>query len=123
MGVITRVTFGVPSVPSTVERLAAWFARSANTRAAASMGNEEAMEYAPNVIPLRPLNRMGKVEAIVSATRLYCRRKHYPMWVQRQSAELGLMRLRHGASPASAIASAIVRADFAAMHGRDPEAA
>lgn len=123
MNVITRVTHGVPHVPSAVERMAAWFERSAGLRASASLGDDYALETAPNVIPLHPLNRLGKIEAIVLAVRLHCRRRRYDAWIERNATITGVMRLRNGASMATAIGSALVRADFAAKHGRDPEAA
>lgn len=109
--------------PSTVERLAAWFIRSAALRASASLGHDHALEASPNVIPLHPVHKLGKIEAITQAVRLHCRSKGYPRWVDRAAADLGVMRMRHGASLAGAIASAKVRADFVAEHGKEPESA
>lgn len=116
---ITRDT----RVPTLTERLAGYFQRSAILRASASLGDEHALNTAPNVVAIRPAHRLGKIEAITLAVRLHCRAKGYPRWVDITAADTGVLRLRHGASLAGAIASAKVRADFAAQYGTDPEAA
>lgn len=116
---ITRDT----RVPTLTERLAGYFQRSAILRASAELGDEHALSSAPNVVALRPAHRLGKIEAITLAVRLHCRAKGYPRWVDITAADTGVLRLRHGASLAGAIASAKVRADFAAQYGTDPEAA
>jgi hypothetical protein len=71
MNIVTRSTYS----PSAQERLARWFQRSANLRAAASLGCETSMERAPNVIPLRP--RQTTAETLVEAAATYCRPKRY----------------------------------------------
>lgn len=117
MNIVTRSTYS----PSTQERLALWFQRPANIRAAASLGCETSMQRAPNVIPLRP--RQTRVKTITEAAIAWCRPRGYAPWIEREFVAVAMYRLRHGASMASAIASAKVRADFCAAHGRDPEAA
>jgi len=112
-GAVTRAT----EQPHAVERLVAWLRKSAPIRASASLGCEAALESAPNVVPLR---LMSRTQAMVSAVTYYCHRKRYQGWIVADAIALCLMRYRHGASPASAIASAEVRADFAHKHGRGP---
>lgn len=114
MNIVTRSTYS----PSTQERLALWFQRSANLRAAASLGNEDAMERAPNVIPIRP--RQTKTETLVEAAATYCRAKRYARWIEREFVEVALFKVKHGASLAAAIQSAKIRADFCAQHGKGP---
>lgn len=95
-----------------------WFQRSANIRAAASLGCETSMQRAPNVIPLRP--RQTRVETITEAAATYCRPRRYASWIEREFVDVALFKVKHGASMASAIQSAKVRADFCAQHGKNP---
>lgn len=114
MNIVTRSTYS----PSTQERLAAWFQRSANIRAAASLGCETSMQRAPNVIPIRP--RQTRVETLAECAIAYCRPRGYAPWIEREFVDLAMYRIRHGASMASAIQSAKVRADFCHQHGKGP---
>ena len=116
-GAVTRAT----EQPHAVERLVSWLRKAAPIRAKASMGCEDALSLAPNVLPLS--RKQSKSEAMASAVAEYCHRMRYSGWIVSDAISLGLLRMRHGSSVASAIASAKVRADFAHEHGRGPEAA
>lgn len=116
-GAVTRAT----EQPHPVERLVSWLRKAAPIRAKASMGCEDALSLAPNVVPLS--RRQSKSEAMASAVANYCHGRGYAGWIVANAISLGLLRIKCGASPASAIASAKVRADFAHEHGRGPEVA
>lgn len=97
--------------PSPVERMAHWFARSAPLRAAAELGQQHAMDAAPNITPMRKPTRM---EVVVSAVCTYCRNKGYSANIERDAARLAVRRLRDGSSGASSVRSATIRADHLA---------
>ena len=96
---------------SPVERMAQWFQRSAAIRAGAELGQQHAMEAAPNIAPMRKPTRIG---ADVSAVCIYCRNKGYGSHIERDAAQLAVSRLRNGSSGASAARSATIRADHLA---------
>jgi hypothetical protein len=113
-GAVTRDTIQ----PHPVERLVSWLRKAAPIRAKASLGCEDALSLAPNVLPLS--RKQSRSEAMASAVASYCHRQGYAGWIVADAIALGLLRLKHGSSAASAIASAKVRADFAKQHGRGP---
>jgi hypothetical protein len=94
--------------PSTVERLAHWFARSAPLRAAAELGQEHAMTAAPNISPMRKPTR---IEAVIATICVHCRDRGYSRSVERDAADFAVLRLRNGASGSSAVRSGQLRAD------------
>ena len=102
---ITRDT----TQPTTAERMARWFQRSANIRAQAQLGAEHTLTIAPRIVPAA---RPCTVEAIIQAVTLYCESKRYGAAVKRDAANAALLRWRHGASAAEAIRAGKVRADF-----------
>ena len=110
-GIIQRVTNGVPQVPSALDRLASWFERSAITRAAASLGNDDAMQAAPNIVPMQKPTRM---QLVVRAICVYCSNKGYAKSIERDAARFAVRRLRCGCSGASAARAATLRADHLA---------
>ena len=106
--IITRDT----TQPTTAERMARWFERSANIRAAAHLGAEHTLSIAPRILPaVKPCT----VEAIVEQMALYCDAKHYGRSIERDAVNAALLRWRHGCSPAEAIRVGKVRADFVAQ--------
>lgn len=111
MNIVTRVTHGVPQVPTTLERLASYFERAAPIRAAASLGNDEAMAAAPNILPLQPPPRL---KAVVRAICIHCERGNYCDGIVRDAARFAASKLRCGFSGASAVRSATVHADHLA---------
>lgn len=110
-GIIQRVTNGVPQVPTTLDRLASWFERSAITRAAATLGNDDAMQAAPNIVPMQKPSRL---RAVVKSVCLHCRDNGYGRHISKTAARVAVERLRDGLSPASAAFSAKLRADHLA---------
>lgn len=114
-GSVTRNT----EQPHPVERLAAWLRKAAHIRASASMGCEETLEQAPNIIPLS--RHYTKDEAMARSVRDYCNMRGYSRTICKDAIRVGLLRIREGKSVATAIASAKVRADFSDQYG--PEAA
>jgi hypothetical protein len=119
-GSVTRNT----EQPHAVERLAAWLRKVAHIRASASMGCEETLEQAPNIIPLS--RHYTKDEAMARSIRDYCNMRGYSRTICKDAIRVGIMRIKDGKSVATAIASAKVRADFAHQHagnGNGPEAA
>jgi hypothetical protein len=113
-GSVTRDTMQ----PHPVERLVSWLRKAAPIRAKASLGCEDSLALAPNVLPLS--RKQSKSEAMASAVADYCHRMRYSGWIVSDAISLGMLRMRHGSSVASAIASAKARADFASQHGRGP---
>ena len=97
--------------PSTVERLAHWFARSAPLRAAAELGQQHAMDAAPNIATMRRPTRM---QVVVNAICVYCHNKGYSKGIERDAARFAVRRLRRGFSGATAARSATLRADHLA---------
>ena len=106
--IITRDT----TQPTTAERMARWFERSANIRAQAHLGAEHTLSIAPRILPaVKPCT----VEAIVEQMAIYCGAKHYSRGIERDAVNAALLRWRHGSSPAEAIRAGKVRADFVAQ--------
>ena len=116
-GSVTRNT----EQPHPVERLAAWLRKAAHIRASASMGCEETLEQAPNIIPLS--RHYTKGEAMARSVRDYCNMRGYSRTICKDAIRVGIMRIREGKSVATAIASAKVRADFANEYAGGPEVA
>jgi hypothetical protein len=74
-GSVTRNT----EQPHAVERLAAWLRKVAHIRASASMGCEETLEQAPNVVPLSRHYTKGEAMATAIASakvRAYFANEH-----------------------------------------------
>ena len=94
--------------PSTVERLAHWFARSAPLRAAAELGQQHAMDAAPN------MRRPTRIEAVIATICAHCRDHGYSRSIERDAADFAVLRLRNGASGSSAVRSGQLRADHLA---------
>lgn len=110
-GAVTRAT----EQPHAVERLVSWLRKAAPIRASAAMGCEDALELAPNILPMS--RHQSKTETMASAVASYCHQRKYPGRVVSDAIRVGMMRIRDGKSVASAIQSAKARADFAQTFG------
>ena len=93
---------------SPVERMAQWFQRSAAIRAGAELGQQHAMEAAPNIAPMRKPTR---IEAVVASICMHCRDSGYSRAIEQDAATFAVSRLRGGASGSSAAQSGKARAD------------
>lgn len=110
-GAVTRAT----EQPHAVERLVSWLRKAAPIRANASLGCEDSLKLAPNIVPMS--RRRTKSDEMAAAVADYCHRKGYPGNVVSDCIRVGLMRIKEGKSVASAIQSAKARADFAQTFG------
>lgn len=114
-GAVTRST----EQPHALQRLADWICRSANIKARAAFGCEDAIAMAPNFVPIRKTLSPDcpPIVAVVGVIDDYCKLNGYAQWIAEDAAQAGLMRLRHGENVRRAIESAQRRADFCAQHG------